>query len=34
MSKITIKNETIYLGRFDSEIEASNAYENKLKTLI
>lgn len=33
MSRIVINGKTNYLGLFTCEIEASNAYQNKLKTL-
>lgn len=33
VSQITIKGKCVYLGKFDSEIDAHKAYQNKLKTL-
>jgi hypothetical protein len=33
ISQITINGKNVFLGRFKTEIEASEAYQNKLKTL-
>lgn len=33
-SRIVIKNKKIHLGYFSSEIDASNAYQNKLKNYL
>lgn len=34
ISKITINKKSIYLGSFKNEIDASNAYQNKLKEIL